>query len=85
MSAGLSREKTPRRREYAGRIERKPVATPEAAALVAATDQLSQARQAWEAAIVAALDAGASFREVAALAGVSHGTIDTIAKRQRQQ
>ncbi len=55
----------------------------EAVALRDATARLAQAKEAWTQAIHAALDAGASLREAAALAGVSHGTIETIAKTRR--
>lgn len=55
---------------------------PEASALLAASEQLDQAKEAWTQAIYDALDTGASLREIAALAGVSHGTIEAIAKRR---
>ncbi len=53
-----------------------------AAALQAASERLDQAKEAWTQAIYDALDTGASLREIAALAGVSHGTIEAIAKRR---
>lgn len=55
---------------------------PQASALAAAAQDLERARDAWERAVLDALDTGASLREIAALAGVSHGTIEAIARRR---
>lgn len=63
-------------------VERKPVPEPQASTLIEATEQLNEAREAWVRAILEALDTGASLREIAALAGVSHGTIEAFAKRR---
>jgi len=62
-------------------VDRRPVPEPAATALSEATTHLAAARETWEQAIRDALTAGGSLREVAALAGVSHGTIEAIARR----
>lgn len=55
---------------------------PQASELEQATAALEAARDAWHQAVLAAIDTGASLREIALLAGVSHGTIEGIAKRR---
>lgn len=59
----------------------RPVPAPLADELIRATQARTDADDAWHQAIIAAVDAGASLREIARLAGVSHGTIATIAER----
>ena len=64
-------------------VVRRPVPEPQASKLAAATEELERARADWFTAVIEAIDTGASLREIAALAGVSHGTIETLANRHR--
>lgn len=60
---------------------KKPVPHEQARELVDAARGRTEAQARWERAVHEALKAGASLRECAALAGVSHGTIEQLAKK----
>lgn len=62
-------------------VDRKKVPVDEARELVDAARGRIEAQERWERAVLAALKASASYRECAAAAGVSHGTIETLAKK----
>lgn len=58
------------------------VPDPEASALLAATDQLDQANVEWTLAVIEAVNTGASFPAIAALAGVDEAEVERLARRR---